>query len=162
ERLDIPVESPKSQKKWPKPFAIPFDVPFKNATQSLSGVTSDTTFTAFLEAAAARMETRISLLLNIAYIPSYRPKTPKPIPKLLEDTESWEALKDDVAEYISGSKAKNKGRGVVKPFVMMIIDTSLTGESDNRKVSMILGHCKLTMADCIASKGVKEARCRDH
>lgn len=91
-------------------------MPFKNATRSLSGVTSDTTFTAFLEAAAAQMETHISLLSNIAYIPSYRPKTPKPIPKLLEDTESWEALKDDVAEYISGSKAKNKGRGVVKLF----------------------------------------------
>ncbi|KIL55692.1 hypothetical protein M378DRAFT_90510 [Amanita muscaria Koide BX008] len=70
------------------------------------------------------METQLSLLSHIGYIPSYKPKNPRPVPKLLEDTEAWKKLVDDVEEYIKSSKAKNRGNGVVKPFSITIIDTS--------------------------------------
>ncbi|KAJ7450496.1 hypothetical protein B0H11DRAFT_1877432 [Mycena galericulata] len=63
-------------------------------------------------------------MANIAYIPSYKPKNPKPTPKLLEDEEGWENLVKDVENYISTCKAKNKGKGVVKPFTINLIDTS--------------------------------------
>ncbi|KAH7924317.1 hypothetical protein BV22DRAFT_1129956 [Leucogyrophana mollusca] len=70
------------------------------------------------------METRVSLLSDIGYVPSYKPKNPKPVPKLLEDEESWTKLVADVNEYISSSKAKKKGAGVVKAFTVTIFDTS--------------------------------------
>ncbi|KAM6502833.1 hypothetical protein JOM56_002810 [Amanita muscaria] len=73
---------------------------------------------------AKKMETQLSLLSHIGYIPSYKPKNPRPVPKLLEDTEAWKKLVDDVEEYIKSSKAKNRGNGVVKPFSITIIDTS--------------------------------------
>jgi len=117
-----------------KPFAIPFEVPVKNATQILNGITLETSFASFLTAAATQMETQLSLLSNIGYIPSYKPKHPKPTPKMLEDEESWAALKEDVMEYILASKAKNKGRGTVKPFSIMIIDLSSGTDSNNTKV----------------------------
>lgn len=52
-------------------FDVPFEVPFENATRNLSGITSHTLFNEFLNAVAKRMETRLSLLARIAYIPSY-------------------------------------------------------------------------------------------
>ncbi|KAF8229465.1 hypothetical protein L208DRAFT_1424146 [Tricholoma matsutake] len=70
------------------------------------------------------MEIQLSLLLHIGYIPSYKPKNPRPVPKLLEDAEAWEKLVHDVEEYIKSSKAKNQGKGIVKPFSITIIDTS--------------------------------------
>ncbi|KAH9966224.1 hypothetical protein BJV74DRAFT_890112 [Russula compacta] len=105
----VPVESPK--KRLDK-FDILFEVPFKNATRDMEGITSHTTFGAFLESLAEKMETRISLLSSIAYIPSYKPKIPKPVPKLLED------------------EAKNKGKGLVKAFSILIINTSGVASKD--------------------------------
>ncbi|KAJ6503538.1 hypothetical protein C8R45DRAFT_1091311 [Mycena sanguinolenta] len=63
-------------------------------------------------------------MANIAYIASYKPKNPKPVPKLLEDEEGWEKLIKDVESYIKDCKAKNKGKGVVKPFTITLVDTS--------------------------------------
>jgi hypothetical protein len=103
---------------------IPFEVPFNGATRDLTSVTSTTTFNEFRLKLAKKMETQLSLLLHIGYVASYKPKNPRPIPKLLEDTEAWEKLVDDVEEYIKSSKAKNRGKGVVKPFSITIIDTS--------------------------------------
>jgi hypothetical protein len=53
----------------------------------------------------------------LATIPSYRPKNPEPLVKLLEDEYSWNALIADVKAYIESYKAKRMdGKGVVKPF----------------------------------------------
>jgi hypothetical protein len=57
------------------------------------------------------METRLSLLARIAYVPSYKPKNPKPVPKLLEDDNDWEKLLVDVEEYRTICTAKCKGKG---------------------------------------------------
>jgi hypothetical protein len=48
-------------------------------------------------------------LSQIGYIPSYKPKNPKPVPKILGDEESWEILLDDVSEHIMACKSKNRG-----------------------------------------------------
>ncbi|KAJ7474621.1 hypothetical protein B0H11DRAFT_1918330 [Mycena galericulata] len=61
---------------------------YKNGTRDLTGITSRTSFDDFLVSVAAKMNTRITLMSNIAYIPSYKPKNPKPRPKLLEDEEA--------------------------------------------------------------------------
>lgn len=76
------------------------------------------------------MGTRVTLLAHIGYVPSYVPKTPKPIPKLLEDDEGWQKLIASVNDYIEGCKAKNKNKGVVKPFTIRIVDTSSSGAGE--------------------------------
>lgn len=70
----------------------------------------------------------MTLMSKIAYVPSYRPKIPKPVPKLLEDEDDWVRLIADVGEYIRTSKAKNKGHGIVKSFTITIVDTSSGGD----------------------------------
>ncbi|KAL0960353.1 hypothetical protein HGRIS_011977 [Hohenbuehelia grisea] len=110
-------------------FDIPFEVPYKNATRDLSGITSHTSFEDFLIKAAEGMGTRPAFLTDIGYIPSYKPKSPKPKLKLLEDDESFMALKRDVHEYQESSK-RGKGKKVAKPFVIHLVDTS---EQEPRK-----------------------------
>ena len=61
-------------------------------------------------------------LSQIGYIPSYKPKNPKPILKMLEDEESWEILLNDVSDYITACKSKNHGKGVVKAFTVFLVD----------------------------------------
>ncbi|KAJ6575789.1 hypothetical protein B0H10DRAFT_2443962 [Mycena sp. CBHHK59/15] len=121
--LDAALDSivpPKSRTK----FAIPFEVPYKNAKRDLAGITSHTTFNDFLLAAAARMDTRLSLMSNIAYLASYKPRNPKPTPKLLEDDKAWDSLIMDVKQYIASCKVKNRGTGSMKPFHISLVDVS--------------------------------------
>ena len=58
---------------------------------------------------------------------------------MLEDEESWEILLDDVSNYIMACKSKNRGKGVVKAFAIILIDMSgpLSDGKDNgaKKVS---------------------------
>ncbi|KAJ6617089.1 hypothetical protein B0H10DRAFT_1948606 [Mycena sp. CBHHK59/15] len=131
--LDAALDSiipPKSRTK----FAIPFEVPYKNAKRDLAGITSHTTFDDFLLAAAARMDTRLSLMSNIAYLASYKPRNPKPTPKLLEDDKAWDSLIMDVEQYIASCKAKNRGTGSVKPFHISLVDgkKAKKGESEDQ------------------------------
>ncbi|KAF8210932.1 hypothetical protein K438DRAFT_1752684 [Mycena galopus ATCC 62051] len=65
-------------------FEIPFEAPYKNGMRDLKGITSATTFDQFLAAATGKMGTRITGMDNIAYIPSYKPRNPKPIQKILD------------------------------------------------------------------------------
>ncbi|KAG6815761.1 hypothetical protein H0H93_009068 [Arthromyces matolae] len=115
------------------PFDIPFEVAFNGATRDLEGVDSSTSFDSFLSMVAKAMETRLHLLSHIAYIPSYKPRNPKPVPKLLESVNAWNRLISDVRDYIATCKAKNKGKGTVKPFSIMIVDTSGGDKETNKK-----------------------------
>jgi hypothetical protein len=131
-------------------FDVPFEVPFEGATRNLSSITSHTSFNEFLSAVAKRMETRLSLLARIAYIPSYKPKNPKPVPKLLEDDDDWEKLLVDVEEYRTGCIAKCKGKGTVKQFVIVLVDMSgVDGKSDPKKVRALSMPFKLSKPYCI-------------
>ena len=52
----------------------------------------------------------------------YKPKNPKPVPKMLDDEDAWEGLIDDIASHLKTSKSK-------KPFSILILDMS----GDNSK-----------------------------
>ena len=139
---DIPVGTPRKKRQE---FSIPFEVPYKNATRDLTGITSSTRFSQFLISAAQKMNVSTLHLSQIGYIPSYKPKNPKPIPKMLEDEESWEILLDDVSDYISACKSKNRGKGMVKPFTVILVDMSGPDVKDN-------GPKKVSFADCTISR----------
>ncbi|KAG5221185.1 hypothetical protein IMY05_C4459000200 [Salix suchowensis] len=108
-------------------FSIPMEVPYgKKGTRNLAGITSKTSFDMLLEKIADKMETRLADLSDLGFIPSYKPKTPKPKPKFL-DEETWESLKSEVHGYIEeqkASKTRGKPRGVVKAFHISIINLS--------------------------------------
>lgn len=121
-------------------FDIPFEVPYTGATRNLNGITSQTTFQAFLMALSKRMDVRLSLLSHIGYIPSFAPKSPKPVPKLLEDQEDWDSLIDCVRQHRSLCLERKGGKGAIKPYSVKIIDTSEPGgkETSSKKAFLML------------------------
>jgi hypothetical protein len=114
----------------PAAFSLPFEVPYKNGTRDLTGLTSKSSFDEFLLAAASKMETRITMLSSIGYVPSY--KKPKPQPKLLDDEDAWEVLVSDVRQHIKGAQSKNRGKGQVQPFSILISDMSESGSEPSK------------------------------
>lgn len=144
-------------------FDVPFEVPFEGATRNLSGITSHTSFNEFLSAVAKRMETRLSLLARIAYIPSYKPKNPKPVPKLLEDDDDWKKLLVDVEEYRAACVAKCKGKGTVKQFVIVLVDMSgPDGKSDPKKVRFLTGQYAVHLQNLTAFLRLRRRRLLIH
>jgi hypothetical protein len=74
---------------------------------------------------AERMDIGIAFLSHIGYIlPWKAPRTGKPVAKLLEDEDSFKTLLENVWAHIDEQKAKNRGKGKVKPFTIQIVDTS--------------------------------------
>jgi hypothetical protein len=113
-------------------ITIAFKVPYKNASCDLI-IKSDIPFEKFLTQAAQKMETSVLHLTQIGYIlPWKAPRTGKPVAKLLEDKESWETLIQNIFVYIDEQKAKNCGRGHVKPFSIQIVDTSEVVETSSK------------------------------
>ncbi|KAJ6447847.1 hypothetical protein C8R45DRAFT_1115680 [Mycena sanguinolenta] len=104
-------------------YTITYEVPFNNATRELK-LPCTTTFSQFLTKVARKMEVSVTHLSAIGYIPSYKPKTPKPIPKLLETAEDFESLMTDITEYRQSCLKEKKG--TVKPFSIHLSDTSST------------------------------------
>ena len=103
---------------------INFEVPYKNAHRDLV-IPSNTSFPTFLSRAAEKMETSLVCLAQIGYILPWKlPKSGKPVPKLLDDEDSYKKLLDNVWAHIDEQKSKNKGKGKVKPFSIQIVDTS--------------------------------------
>lgn len=116
-------------------YSIIYEVPYKNATRELS-LPSTTSFAMFLTALSAKMDVSVTHLSAIGYIPSYKPKNPKPLPKLLETSEDYERMMDDISAYRKGCLAK-KGR-TVKPFSIRLSDTSETPVDGRSKVSALI------------------------
>jgi hypothetical protein len=52
----------------------------------------------------------------------YKPRNPKPTPKLLEDDDLWDVLIADVQQHIKLSQGKNRGKGEVKPYSILVVD----------------------------------------
>ena len=116
-------------------FHIRFEVPCRNASCDLN-VTSDISYAKFLVEVALKMETSITHLSQLGYVPSWKiPKTGKSIPKLLEKESDFENLVDIIWTYIEEQKGKNHGKGKVKPWTILIMDTS--GPEDIKKVAII-------------------------
>lgn len=72
---------------------------------------------------------------SIGYIFLFVPKTPKPLPKLLEDDVSYTGMIDEIEDFRSTCRAKNRGKGVVKPFSVQIVDTSV---GDSKKMLKVM------------------------
>jgi hypothetical protein len=110
-------------------YTIIFDVPYNNATRELK-VPCTTAFSGFMTALARKMEVSVTHLSTISYIPSYKPRNLKPVPKLLETAEDYESMMEDI-EVCRKSCLKKKSR-MVKKFSTALSHTSNT--PDGHKV----------------------------
>ena len=107
---------------------IAFEVLYKNAFRDLI-IKSNISFPSFLTRVAEKMETSIIHRASIGYILPWKvPRTGKPIAKLLEDEEAFGNLINNIWQYIEEQKAKNKGKGKVKPFCIQVVDMADTAD----------------------------------
>ncbi|KAG5335975.1 hypothetical protein C0989_012459 [Termitomyces sp. Mn162] len=124
------VSDTSSEDEEEGPFMIKYQVPFKGAARQFMGY-SDWSWSTMLEMLSQKMETPIWLLKNIGYLPSFIPKSQKPLAKLLESPESYEAMIKELEEYIDDCKGKKGGK--VKPFHVFIVDTGPNDDDDGKK-----------------------------
>ncbi|KAJ7930343.1 hypothetical protein B0H13DRAFT_1858750 [Mycena leptocephala] len=110
-------------------YTIVVDVPYNNATRELK-LPCNTSFSGFLTALLKKMEVSVTHPSAIGYIPSYEPRNPKPVPKLLETAEDYESMMEDIEAYRANC-LKRKG-GTVKKFSIALSNTSNT-PTDGRK-----------------------------
>lgn len=96
-------------------YSIKYEVPYKNAKRELV-LPASKPYGAFLTALAGKMEVSIVHLSAIGYIPSWIPKSHKPVPKLLESTQDYESMMQVITEY----RADKPG----KAFTIALSDTS--------------------------------------
>jgi hypothetical protein len=118
---------------------ITFEVPYKNASRDLI-IKSNISFASFLTQTALKMETSVLHLSQVGYILPWKiPRTGKPVAKLLEDEESYKLLIKNIFDHIDEQKAKNRGKGKVKPFTIQIVDTGQ--QNANSKVNYSICYC---------------------
>lgn len=127
------------------PFDIPCEVPVGNAARDLV-LRSHLSFASALRKIAKKMDVSPSHLVSLGYTLSFAPKNPKPKPKLLENEEAWNTLKDTIKEFRAAAMAKNKGKGKVPRFHVILVDTAGPGttagsSSKAKKVSQLVYFC---------------------
>ncbi|KAJ3755590.1 hypothetical protein EV360DRAFT_85775 [Lentinula raphanica] len=101
----------KAHVKSVRQFKIPFEVPYRSSKRNLSTITSHTNFNTFMNELAAAMDTRVSLLRNISYLPSYKPKAKVhegPNDILLECEQDWINLIQGVEGYLDSRTARQQ------------------------------------------------------
>jgi len=134
------------------PFNIWFEVPYGTGLRSFS-VSSKITFQEVFNEIATQMG-KFTGFLHVGYIFSFTPKSPKPCPVALESETSWNRLLMIAATHIESEKAKNRGRGIVKPWTVRI---EMMGEEEMKgekpapgKVHCDYLKCQMHLADiCI-------------
>ena len=105
------------------------------------------------------MDVSITHLTHIGYIlPWNMPRSGRPIPKLLEDEDSFKALISNVTQYVDEQRAKKKGKGTVKPFSIRIVDTSAPTETG--KVRTVPHINDISWSHVWVLGNIKEKHCR--
>ncbi|RXW13410.1 hypothetical protein EST38_g12447 [Candolleomyces aberdarensis] len=72
------------------------------------------------------------------------------MPKLLEDEKAWDMLKDTVKDFRAAAMAKNKGKGTVPQFSVILVDTAGPGGSrgsSNKTKKASSSKCGVLSAD---------------
>jgi len=91
--------------------------------------------------------------LHIGYLNPFKPRgSGKPIPSSLENEEEWRGLIQHVKSYREAQKAKNRGKGVIKDFVITIVDL---GDETESKVRVITFLSSCIVAESHAGKDIK-------
>ncbi|KAJ3797142.1 hypothetical protein GGU11DRAFT_827474 [Lentinula aff. detonsa] len=115
-------------------FDITYEVERDNVLHDFS-LTSSDSFATFLQNAASVFGVSSTHLGSLGYIPSYLPKSPKPLPRLINSDETYEKMIEGIESWIEEAKSKTKGKKKVKAFSIRLIDTSGPTMKESRKKS---------------------------
>ncbi|KAJ7049162.1 hypothetical protein C8F01DRAFT_1093765 [Mycena amicta] len=118
-------------------FDIKYVIPYKTASKDLT-LKSTTTYTKFLRAVAKTMGVSVSHLSDLAFLPSYIPRSHKPRPTMLVSQEDYDTMLGGIVEYRNDCQAKNKGNGKVKPFTIGLSDVS--GQHDGEGSGAVISN----------------------
>ncbi|KAJ3804479.1 hypothetical protein F5876DRAFT_83090 [Lentinula aff. lateritia] len=111
-------------------FDIIFEVPYKSSQRNLTGITSYTVFTAFIEELAKKMNTRLLLLSNISYLPSYKPKS-RTTDVMLEGEEDWIMLIKDAWDHVQNTRGRKPKVWTIRIFDKSPTETGKAKENDD-------------------------------
>lgn len=118
-------------------FNIVFEVPYKTSQQNLTGITSHTAFVVFIDELAKWMETRLSLLSNISYLPSYKPKT-RTTDVMLEGEEDWIILIKDAWDHVRNTRGKKTKAWTIRIFDKSPTETTGKGKEKDGGVKVLM------------------------
>jgi hypothetical protein len=131
--ISASISCPPSPKALPT-FDIEFEVPCGVAVQDVT-LHSSNTWTLFVMKVSEVMGCSHNALPPLGYIPSWKPAKAKASPKILDGPETFAKLVKEAQEMIAESKAKNKGKGIVKAWSIQLVDL-YKAETNSGKVSL--------------------------
>jgi hypothetical protein len=97
------------------------------------------TWTLFVTKISEVMGCSYNALPSLGYIPSWKPAKAKASPKILDGPETLAKLVKEAREMIAESKAKNRGKGVVKAWSIRLVDL-YKAEINSGKVGVFTIH----------------------
>ena len=128
------ITPPPSFKALPT-FDIEFEVPCGVAVRDVTLRSSDT-WTRFVMKISEVMGCSHNALPSLGYVPSWKPAKAKTTPKILDGPEALAKLVKEARDMIAESKAKNRGKGVVKAWSIHLVDL-YKAETNLGKVSLL-------------------------
>jgi hypothetical protein len=84
----------------------------------------------------------------LGYVTSWKPAKAKASPKILDGPEALTKLVKEAREMIAESKAKNRGKGVVKAWSIRLVDL-YKAETNSGKVSHVETCMFVTRTDAV-------------
>lgn len=121
-----------------EPYKIAFKVPCGQALREVQ-IWSTESWARARKDFAQKMDCE-STLLRLAYVLPWEQKgTKKLAPTLLQDADEWDSLKDQIDAHVRTEKAKKGGRGMVKPFSIVLSSVG----SDGMPIQVRLPHIGL-------------------
>lgn len=116
----------------PGTFDIKYEVTLGKKARVDCVLDNNTTFSVFRQRITSEMGIPLQQLSALGYIASFWPRSPKPVPKLVDTDARYEDMVDILEEYMKVKYTKHGKPKKKKAFSVILIDTG--GESDGKKV----------------------------
>lgn len=116
-------------------YTITYDVPSASGATYAVSLTNKTPFAVFLQEISRKMNVSVAHLANLAYVPSFFPRSPKPQPRLLEDSDAYTFMIQIIEDRIKKWLNPTKGKSVVSipSFTIHLYDMSTVEASTASK-----------------------------
>jgi hypothetical protein len=103
-------------------YDIAYDIPNGSGATMTLLLNSTTPYNTFLNKVAKKMKVTVTHLANLAYIPSFLPKSPKPQPKLLDEEQAYCLMIRAIDEQVDKWMNPSKGQGKMRAFSVKLFD----------------------------------------
>ncbi|KAJ3803632.1 hypothetical protein F5876DRAFT_84847 [Lentinula aff. lateritia] len=116
----------------PGTFDIKYEITLGKKARVDCVLDNNTTFSVFRQRIASEMGIPLQQLSALGYIASFWPRSPKPVPKLVDTDARYEDMVGILEEYMKVEYTKHGKPKKKKAFSVILIDTG--SESDGKKV----------------------------